>query len=68
MWSAGCILSEFMTFTDSYRDNGMNANDRILFPGNSCFPLSPSTEAKDNDDNFVSINDQLRIIIEILGD
>lgn len=41
LWSTGCILSELLTCTEHYLDNGLSKEDRILFPGTSCFPLSP---------------------------
>lgn len=36
MWSMGCILHEMLATI-----NHKNKSDRILFPGLSCFPLTP---------------------------
>lgn len=41
MWSIGCILSEMIACTETYNHNGANTDNRYLFPGTSCFPLSP---------------------------
>lgn len=71
MWSLGCILSEMITCTAPYKDNDLSCEDRILFPGTSCFPLSPCHNTNDKDPEeaqLVSTDDQLRIIFEILGD
>jgi hypothetical protein len=43
---------------------------RFLFPGNSCFPLSPCEEMKKSEDktvNIVSKRDQLKLILDVLG-
>lgn len=45
-------------------------NDRFLFQGNSCFPLSPCEEMKEsqeNEVNIVSKSDQLKLILEVIG-
>jgi hypothetical protein len=44
--------------------------DRFLFPGQSCFPLSPCKEPSNVDtksQNVISENDQLIKILELLG-
>jgi len=42
VWSAGCVISELMYCQDEYMKRGADYKDRFLFPGDSCFPLSPS--------------------------
>ena len=69
----GCILAEMMYCTDVYKhDYNAIINNRYLFPGSSCFPISPCDEMKnqknkDESMNIVSQNDQLIKILEILG-
>lgn len=38
VWSLGCIMYELLY---CQTNNGQNKSGRILFPGKSCFPLSP---------------------------
>ena len=69
MWSTGCILSEMISCTEQYKQNGVSPQERFLFTGTSCFPLSPCGKMKDSSKkNIVSKNDQLKRILEILGD
>ena len=45
IWSMGCILAEMIHCSDVYQgDNKFQQDDRYLFPGTSCFPLSPCDE------------------------
>ena len=56
MWSLGCILAEMLNCTYKAR----NIKDRFMFPGGSCFPLSPCQEmknAKSTDVNIISSRD-----------
>ena len=65
IWSMGCIFAEFMkTWTASEH----NPNDRYIFKGASCYPLSPKVN-DDPNDNQVSISsrDQLICILEVIG-
>lgn len=71
MWSTGCILSEMISCTEAYKANGVSPQDRFLFTGTSCFPLSPCEKMRNSTSgkkNIVSKNDQLKVILEILGD
>lgn len=70
MWSVGCILSEMISCTEHYLSNGVKISDRFLFPGTSCFPLSPCDKMKSSSSkkNIVSKNDQLKVVLDILGD
>jgi len=59
MWSAGCVFAELLGLR---KENVKNYLDRKpLFPGGSCFPLSPGHSAKDD------ARDQLNLIFEVLG-
>lgn len=47
VWSVGCIFAELLTMMKS---NFATVFDRQpLFPGNSCYPLSPGAGAVDED-------------------
>jgi mitogen-activated protein kinase 1/3 len=65
IWGLGCILAELISCT--YKERGPHHQ---LFPGTSCFPLSPCEESKKNENqslNIISRNDQLKKILEVLG-
>jgi mitogen-activated protein kinase 1/3 len=48
MWSVGCIFAELLSMM---KENFDTVFDRKpLFPGNSCFPLSPGAAANDNEE------------------
>ena len=55
-WGIGCILGEMLWF--AMKNAGRNTTkDRTVFPGTSCFPLSPCDEmqaAGDSAENIVS--------------
>lgn len=79
IWSIGCTMAECVRLTDKYRKvHGPNLNDRFLFPGGSCFPMSPDKKAisktvlsrkKDKRGGIdISGNDQLIKIIKVLGE
>lgn len=56
IWSVGCIFAELLTMM---KENVPNSLDRKpLFPGNSCFPLSPDANPTIKRNGFpVSTND-----------
>ena len=54
MWSIGCILAEFAFMWDN--ENNLE-DDRILFEGSSCFPLSPAVNVEQNGENECSISE-----------
>ena len=66
VWSVGCIFAELLSMM---KENVANALDRKpLFPGSSCFPLSPDSNPTVKKNGFaVSTNDQLNIIFDIIG-
>jgi mitogen-activated protein kinase 1/3 len=70
IWSLGCVFAEMLFCTDVYKSDKKSLDNRFLFPGNSCFPLSPCEQMAKNPDksvNIVSQNDQLKKILDVLG-
>ncbi|CAI2361136.1 unnamed protein product [Moneuplotes crassus] len=62
IWSIGCIFAELLTML---RENAKSTFERKpLFPGSSCYPLSPS--AKNKEKGGIK-EDQLCVIIDKLG-
>lgn len=66
VWSVGCIFAELLNMI---KENAPTFLDRSpLFPGTSCFPLSPSKQATQKKSGFPhSSSDQLSIIFSIIG-
>ena len=66
MWSVGCIFAELMGMI---KENAATFLDRSpLFPGTSCFPLSPDRANTVKRGGFPhSSQDQLSIIFSVLG-
>jgi mitogen-activated protein kinase 1/3 len=69
VWSLGCIFAELMVLL---KDNCINPYERKpLFPGKSCFPLSPPKDQsriiKSNHGYPVDSRDQLNVIFEVIG-
>lgn len=70
IWSLGCVFAEMIYCTDAYKNEKNSLENRFMFPGNSCFPLSPCDQMSKNSDknvNIVSQNDQLKKILDQLG-
>ena len=69
VWSAGCIAAELQEMIKENNDNYMTRGP--LFPGSSCFPLSPPKESDEKEKNQNQISkgkkDQLSIIFHTLG-
>lgn len=60
VWSVGCIFAELLSMI---RGNSVNAfSRRAIFPGSSCYPLSPGAKSKGG-----KKEDQLWVIIKQLG-
>ena len=55
IWSIGCVLGEMLNFTDDYKAAGIKTEDRFVFEGSSCFPLSPCQEMRESENNDVNI-------------
>lgn len=66
VWSMGCVIAELCGML---KENARTFMDRSpLFPGNSCFPLSPDHHTKVRRAGFPSSNsDQLNVIFEVIG-
>jgi len=66
MWSVGCIFAELLRMV---KENVSDHKNRCaLFPGTSCFPLSPSKNPSMEITGFpISPRDQLKLIIEMKG-
>lgn len=69
VWSLGCIFGELMTLL---KDNCVSPYERKpLFPGRSCFPLSPPKDQscipKTNHGYPVDYRDQLNLIFDVIG-
>jgi len=66
IWAVGCIFAELLGMM---KENAPTFMDRQpLFPGKSCFPLSPAKTQTETRKGFpFSPNDQLSIIFQIIG-
>lgn len=66
MWSVGCIFAELLGMM---KESAPTYLDRKpLFPGKSCFPLSPDKSVKEERKGFpFSKNDQLCMIFDVIG-
>ena len=66
IWAVGCIFAELLGMM---KENAPTFMDRTpLFPGKSCFPLSPPTEPQQQRKGFpFSCNDQLAMIFSVIG-
>ena len=68
VWSVGCIFAELMMMM---KENAPTFTDRTpLFPGKSCFPLSPPGKKKVKVNEFGFPNekaDQLNVIFDVIG-
>lgn len=63
IWSMGCVFAELLKMLK------LNQAERIpLFPGTSCFPLSPEINKKDKRKLVIKgKKDQLKVILSVLG-
>lgn len=66
IWAVGCIFGELLGMM---KENAPTFVDRTpLFPGKSCFPLSPATDPQQERMGFpFSSNDQLAMIFGVIG-
>jgi mitogen-activated protein kinase 1/3 len=64
IWSLGCILHEMIKVIGN---KNMEPIDRILFPGKSCFPLSPCEKKRNQGSNLITSSDQMKLILKYLG-
>jgi serine/threonine protein kinase len=64
IWSIGCILGEMAyIWSDNFKGD---SNNRFLFKGSSCYPLSPSGKSNAAEIS-ISHNDQLIKILQTIG-
>jgi len=66
MWAVGCIFAELL---GTMKENSPTFLDRKpLFPGKSCFPLSPAKAATESKAGLpFSSTDQLAVIFSVIG-
>jgi len=66
VWSVGCIFAELLSMI---KENAATYQDRQpLFPGTSCFPLSPDHKVTVKKGGFpASSSDQLNVIFDVIG-
>jgi len=66
IWAVGCIFAELLGMM---KENAPTFIDRQpLFPGKSCFPLSPAKDPMESRKGFpFSSNDQLAMIFAVIG-
>jgi len=71
MWSLGCMFAELLWCCETKAQLKPISKTRILFPGDSCYPLSPKNshakESSDDGDIDLSSKDQLKVICRTLG-
>ena len=66
MWSVGCIFAELLGMMKQSAPTYLDR--KPLFPGKSCFPLSPDRHARIQANGFpVAKDDQLAVIFEVIG-
>ena len=66
IWSIGCIFAELQGMLKSNAPTFMDRSP--LFPGTSCFPLSPSKSDATKRGGFPhSHTDQLNVIFSVIG-
>ena len=65
-WSVGCVFAELLGMMKESAPTYLER--RPLFPGKSCFPLSPDKFVKEERSGFpFSKNDQLAVIFQVIG-
>lgn len=69
IWGIGCIIAELLQKMEAHLKDPNTVKDQPLFPGKSCFPLSPDKHVKKKGlQKFpISDKDQLNVILEVLG-
>ena len=65
MWSIGCILFEMIKVST---EPDLSRKSTILFPGESCFPISPIQKAREEDEDVIGKKDQIRLIMGYVGE
>lgn len=66
IWAVGCIFAELLGMMKEHAPTFMDRQP--LFPGKSCFPLSPAKDPQEQRKGFpFSSNDQLAVIFAVIG-
>ena len=66
IWALGCIFSELLGMMKEHAPTFMDRTP--LFPGKSCFPLSPAKDPTEQRKGFpFSSTDQLAVIFAVIG-
>ncbi len=65
IWSSGCIFAELLSMMKEHAPTYLDR--KPLFPGSSCFPLSPDHKAEKKHGFPHSSTDQLNVIFDIVG-
>jgi mitogen-activated protein kinase 1/3 len=66
IWGLGCVFAELLGMMKEIQPN--HKQRKALFPGNSCYPLSPAVSPTLNiAGNSVSPGDQLNVILSVMG-
>jgi mitogen-activated protein kinase 1/3 len=65
IWSVGCIFAELLSMMKEHAPTYLDR--KPLFPGSSCFPLSPDHKAEKRHGFPHSSTDQLNVIFDIIG-
>ena len=66
IWSVGVILGEMLRVTDAYKTDPFFRENRFMFRGYSCFPMSPCAEALKVENKNLNIVEKDDMIVEIL--
>ena len=75
IYALGNVIAEMIICINKSQNNKLD--NRVLFPGTSCFPLTPCDEQKraakknkatgEKQVNIVTETDQLKVILDLLG-
>jgi len=69
VWGLGCILAEMLLLLESGQPKNRNKqfelSDLVMFPGQTCFPLSINPSIEEND--TMPVEDQLSLIFKNIG-
>ena len=67
VWAVGCVMGELLMKMKEHKN--LEGIGQPLFPGSSCFPLSPAgnEEEGQNENHPATQEDQLAKIISVLG-
>lgn len=69
MWALGCSYAEMLLATKPYHSKKLTSIQKYMFPGTSCFPLTPCDDymKSQKKENLVCQNDQLLKILEVVS-